>query len=268
MGKGMTADAALWLDYRRSRDSRLRDALVQKHLVLVKRVAARVASRLPSHIAMDDLFSAGLVGFLRAIEEYDPGRGVEFGAYAGQLIRGAIFDELRRLDWVPRGVRRRLREAERAMEALARRLGRAPTDAEVADELGMDVEQYGRLLGEGGALLSLDAPLAREDGVSAVESVMDPDTPSPFNLLAARERQALLARAIERLPRKEGEVLALYYYEELTMQEIGQALGVSESRVSQIHSSAILRLRVAFRRARVGAGELDLPATNRGRRPS
>lgn len=250
----MTADAALWLDYRRSRHSTLRDALVEKHLVLVKHVAARVASRLPSHIAMDDLFSAGLVGFLRAIEEYDATRGVEFGAYAGQLIRGAIFDELRRLDWVPRGVRRRLREAERAMDALARRLGRAPTDAEVADELGMAVEEYGRLLGAGGALLPLDAPGARGEGGSAVESVMDLDTPSPFLLLATRERRALLASAIERLPQKEREVLALYYYEELTMQEIGRVLGVSESRVSQIHSSGIRRLRAALRRLRDALG--------------
>lgn len=267
----MRADLELWLSYRHSRDSSVRDRLVEKHLALVKHAAARIASRLPSHVRMDDLFSAGLLGFLRAIEDYDPERGVEFAAYASPRIRGAIFDELRRLDWVPRGVRRKLREAERAIEALAQGLRRVPTDDEVAREIGMDVEQYRRMLGEGGALVSLDAPRSHEDGVPPIDSVDDQDSPSPFLLLEARERRALLARMIERLPQKEQQVLALYYYEELTMQEIGRALGVSESRVSQLHTSAVLHLRAALRRARVGAAEIALSSAaghGRARRPS
>jgi RNA polymerase sigma factor for flagellar operon FliA len=266
----MIADLELWVSYRRSRDSGLRDRLVEKYLVLVKHAAARIASRLPSHIRMDDLFSAGLLGFLRAIEDYDPERGVEFAAYASSRIRGAIVDELRRLDWVPRGVRRKLREAGQAVESLSQSLDRPPTDAEVAGAIGIDVERYQRMLGDGGTLVSLDASPTQEDGLPRIDSMDDPDTPSPFLLLEAKERRALLARMIERLPKKEQQVVALYYGEELTMQEIGRALGVSESRVSQLHSSAVLRLRAALRRARVDAGDVELSSPTlpgRARRP-
>jgi RNA polymerase sigma factor for flagellar operon FliA len=141
----------------------------------------------------------------------------------------------------------------------------------VAREIGMDVEQYRRMLGEGGALISLDAPPSHGDGVPPIDGVDDQESPSPFLLLEARERRALLARMIERLPQKEQQVLALYYYEELTMQEVGRALGVSESRVSQLHTSAVLHLRAALRRARVGAAEIALSIAagpGRARRPS
>jgi RNA polymerase sigma factor for flagellar operon FliA len=220
-----------------------------------------VAGRLPSHLRLDDLFSAGTLGFLRAIEDYDPERGVEFSAYAVPRIRGAIFDELRRLDYLPRRVRRRLRDAQRAIEALSQRLDREPSDEEVATELGVGVEDYRKLLGEGVTLLSLDATYGtREDGGSAFDSVEDTSSPSPVRSLELKERRAMLGRVIDGLPEKERQVLALYYYEELTMQEVGQVLGVTESRVSQIHSSAILRLRVALRRQRVQAGDLGFAA--------
>ncbi len=262
MGAVMTADAELWRAYRRGKDPGLRDRLVEKHLVLVKYQAARLASRLPSHLRLDDLFSAGLIGFLGAVEEYDPDRGVEFSAYAARRIRGAIMDELRRLDWVPRTVRRRLRDVERAIGALTGRLDRQPTDEEIAEKLGMNVEGYRRLLGESVTLLSLDAlPAGQEDGAMPLESLEDAGSPNPFLSLAAKERRAILGRIIESLPPRERQVLALYYGEELTMQEVGEALGVTESRVSQLHGSAILRMRAALRRQRLGASDLVFPRT-------
>ena len=257
----MTTDIDLWRTYRLTRDPRLRDQLIERNLTLVKYAAAWVAGRLPSHLRLDDLFSAGTLGFLRAIEDYDPERGVEFSAYAVPRIRGAIFDELRRLDYLPRRVRRRIRDAQRAIETLSQRLDREPTDDEVAAELQMSLEDYRRLLGEGVTLLSLDATFgARDDGGSAFDSIEDTTSPSPVRTLELKERRVTLSRIIDGLPEKERQVLALYYYEELTMQEVGQVLGVTESRVSQIHSSAILKLRVALRRHRVQASDLGFAA--------
>lgn len=257
----MTTDVEIWRTYRLTRDPQLRDQLIERNLSLVKYAAAWVAGRLPSHLRLDDLYSAGTLGFLRAIEDYDPERGVEFSAYAVPRIRGAIFDELRRLDYLPRRVRRKIREAQRAIETLSQRLDREPSDEEVAAELGIGLEDYRRLLGEGVTLLSLDATFGmREDGGSAFDSIEDTSSPSPIRTLELKERRATLGRVIEGLPDKERQVLALYYYEELTMQEVGQVLGVTESRVSQIHSSAILKLRVALRRHRVQASDLGFAA--------
>ena len=241
-------DLKEWREYRTTREPGLRDRLIEKHLVLVKYAAARVAGRLPGHFRLDDLYSAGLVGFLAAVEDFDPERNVEFGAYASQRIRGAILDELRRLDVVPRRVRRLGREAARAIGVLTQRLGRQPLDEEIAAEMGVELAVYRRLLTEGVTLLSLDADVSGEQGGAPVDAIEDPSVPDPFSTLEAKERQAVVARFIERLPERERQVLALYYQEELTMQEVGSILGITESRVSQIHSSAILRLQAAVRR--------------------
>lgn len=244
----MADDRELWRAYRRTRDPALRDALAERHLGLVKSVVARLAGRLPSHLGADDLYSAGLLGFLGALEDYDPDRGVEFATYAAPRIRGAIFDELRRLDWVPRGVRKLIRRTERAMEVLAQELGRAPTEEEVARELGLDVAVFRRFLGEGITLVSLQASgPAGGDEAGRLDWLEDADTPDPFVTLADKERRELLGELIDALPPRERQVLALYYCEELTMQEVGRIMGVTESRVSQIHASAILRLRAALR---------------------
>jgi len=262
----MSVDVEHWRTYRTTRNPALRERLVEEHLSLVKYIAMRVAGRLPGHLGVDDLYSAGLLGFLGAIDDYDPDRGVEFGAYATPRIRGAIFDELRRLDVVPRRVRRRIRDAERAIDILSHRLGRPPTDEEVAAELGLGVEAYRRILTEGVTLLCLDAPPARqEEGASPIDVLEDTSSPNPFATAADRERGAILGRMIDRLPPRERQVLALYYYEELTMQEVGQVLGVTESRVSQLHSSAILRLRVEVRRHRMEATDLGVPAPAAGK---
>jgi RNA polymerase sigma factor for flagellar operon FliA len=255
-------DIELWRTYRRTNDPGLRDRLIERYLPVVKYVAARVAGRLPSHLQIDDLYSAGLFGFLGAINDYDPEMGVEFSSYATPRIRGAIFDELRRLDWVPRTVRRKVREAERAIETLSGRLGREPTDEEVARELQTTVEAYRQLLADGVTIISLDAPMTHEAGGSSPrENVEDVDSPNPLLSLATKERRAILGRLIDRLPDRERQVLALYYYEELTMREVGELLGVTESRVSQLHSSAILRLRAALRRQRVQQAELTFSRT-------
>ena len=252
----MKTDDTLWRTYRQTRDSALRDRLVEQHLVLVKYAAVRIAGRLPHHLGLDDLYSAGLFGFLAAIEDYDPDRGVEFAAYATRRIRGAIFDELRRLDWVPRAVRRKVREAERAMDVLGTRLGRQPSDDEIAAELGIGVDEYHRILSDGMAVLSLDAAPPGEEALTPLETLEDSRSPNPLAAFAAKERREILSRLIETLPEKERQVLALYYAEELTMQEVGDVLGVTESRVSQLHSSAVLRLRAALRRHRMRPGDL------------
>jgi RNA polymerase sigma factor for flagellar operon FliA len=255
----MRDDTQLWREYRRGRDPEVRDRLVERHMILVKYVAARVAGRLPRHLSVDDLYSSGLLGFLGAIEDFDPEMGVSFSSYATPRVRGAIFDELRRLDVVPRTVRRRIREAERAIDAVTGRLDRAPTDEEIAAELRIEVEAYRQLLTEGVTIISLDAPvLGRDDHSGESTALEDLRTASPFTTLAAKERRALLARLIDTLPPRERQVLALYYYEELNMREVGEALGVTESRVSQLHSSAILRLRASLRRQRLRERDLTL----------
>jgi RNA polymerase sigma factor for flagellar operon FliA len=241
-------DAETWRAYRRTRDPALRDALIEKHLVLAKYAAARVAGRLPGHVRLDDLYSAALVGFLDAVEDYDPDRNVEFGAYASRRIRGAVLDELRRLDCVPRRVRRLAREAAGAIGVLTQRLGRQPRDEEIAEEMGVPLAAYRRLLTEGVTLLSLDADASGEHGSALVDVIEDESIHDPFTTLEAEERRALFARLIDLLPERERQVLGLYYQEELTMHEVGTVLGITESRVSQIHSSAILRLQAAVRR--------------------
>jgi RNA polymerase sigma factor for flagellar operon FliA len=265
MGTTVSEEIELWREYRRTRATGLRDQLIEKHLVLVKYAAARVAGRLPGHFRLDDLYSAGLVGFLAAVEDFDPERNVEFGAYASQRIRGAILDELRRLDCVPRRVRRLAREAAHAIGVLTQRLGRQPLDEEIAAEMKIEVAVYRRLLTEGVTLLSLDADPSGEQSGAPVDSIEDPSVPDPFATLEARERQALVARFIEKLPERERQVLALYYHEELTMHEVGTILGITESRVSQIHSSAILRLQAAVRREQAAASLGKTPARARAR---
>lgn len=246
----MKNDLDLWRLWQRSRNAELRDRLIERYLPLVKFVAIRVAGRLPRHIHVDDLYSAGLLGLLGAIQDFDPDMGVAFAAYATPRIRGAIFDELRRLDIVPRAVRRRIRDIERAFDAVCSRLDRQPTDEEIAAELSMDVQAYRAALADAVTLVSLDAPPAHSEGADGME-LEDTATPGPMTTLAASERQRLLARLLDALPDRERQVLALYYHEELTMREVGDLLGVTESRVSQLHSSAILRLRAALRRYRL-----------------
>ena len=256
----MSDDLELFREYRRTRSAEARDRLIEGHLSLVKSAAGWMAGRLPNHVRLDDLYSAGVLGFLDAIVHFDPERGVPFAAYAGPRIRGAILDELRRLDRVPRRIRRRLREAQRTIEALTQELDREPTDEEVADRLGVEVADYHRLLGQGVTLVPLDVS-GRDDDPRGVtlDVLADGSLPSSLHVLEDGEQRRFVSRLIDGLPERERQVLDLYYYEELTMQDIGQLLGVTESRVSQMHSCGVLRLRAALRRQRAHTGPRAAP---------
>ncbi len=254
----------LWRKFRATRDPDVRDALIHHHIGLVRTVAGRLALRLPPHVCLADLEAAGVPGFLMAIETYDPEKDVDFAAYAQARIRGAILDELRELDPLPRSLRERARRIERATGILQQQLLRAPSDDEVADFLGMDLSTFHQTLHDlrGGLHVSLDAGGPGGDGDGDGEGSHPPvpegRTPGPWQALALKERREILAAVLDELPERERIVLSLYYAEELTMKEIGAVLEVSESRVSQIHSAALLRIRARLRRRHLGREDLDL----------
>jgi len=239
----------LWRRYRESGDDRARERLVVAYSPLVKYVAGRMASGLPSHVEEADLISYGLIGLMSAIERFDTDREIKFETYAIPRIRGAIIDELRSLDWVPRSVRARARQIERANAKLEHRLQRVPTDEEMASELDMSAEEFQEALLQisNSTVAALDELWTMSDSsgdqVSLLDTIQDHDAPDPESLVDAGELKDRVADAIARLPEREKLVIALYYYENLTLREIGEVLGVTESRVSQLHTKAVLRLR-------------------------
>ena len=216
---------------------------------LVKYVAGRMSSGLPAHVDEADLISYGLIGLINAIERFDLEREIKFETYAITRIKGAIIDELRALDWVPRSVRARAREIERAHAKLEHRLRRTPTDAEMATELNVGVEEFHESLVKisTSTVVALDELWAVSDSsgdaVSLLDTLEDRDAPDPQEMLDASELKDRLADAIAALPECEKLVIALYYYENLTLREIGEVLGVTESRISQLHTKAVLRLK-------------------------
>jgi len=238
----------LWLEYRRTGSKELRDRLIVMYSPLVKYVAGRLGSGLPAHVDEGDLVSYGLLGLIGAIERYDPERDIKFETYAISRIRGSIIDELRALDWVPRSVRSRAREIERAIGALEAKLGRAPTDDEIAGKVGISVEELEDSLADiaRSSIAALDElwlVSGEGDQVSLLDTLEDPESVRPAEALDETELREILGDAIARLPEREKLVITLYYYEELTLREIGEVLGVTESRVSQLHTKAILRLK-------------------------
>ena len=238
----------LWLDYTKSKDKHLRDRLILTYAPLVKYVAGRVGSGLPAHVDEEDLVSYGLLGLMGAIDRFDPTRDIKFETFAIARIKGAIIDELRSLDWVPRSVRSRAREIERAIVELERTLMRAPTDEEIAQKLGISDDELERNLSEisrssMAALDELWTPQGGGDQVALIDTIEDPVGANPEFSLEQTELNEALAEAIARLPEREKLVVTLYYYEELTLREIGEVLGVTESRVSQLHTKAVLRLK-------------------------
>lgn len=241
----------LWRAYKERGDRNARDTLVLSHARLVKYCAGRIAMGLPPNVEADDLISYGIFGLLDAVEKYDPARGVKFETYAIARIRGAMLDGLRAADWVPRSVRHEAREIERAMSRVEGRTGRPATDVEVAAELGVDLRRYHQMLQEtqGAALLSLEETWSDENGqleYSIQQLLQDESTSDPSKVAELTEAREQLAAAIDRLPERERLVIALYYYEGLTLKEIGKVLDVSESRVSQLHTKAVLHLRAAL----------------------
>lgn len=239
----------LWRRYKASGDDKARERLVVAYSPLVKYVAGRMASGLPAHVEESDLISYGLVGLISAIQRFEPERDIKFETYAITRIKGAIIDELRSLDWVPRSVRSRAREIEKANSKLEHKLQRAPTDEEMALELEMSVDEFQEALLQisNSTVAALDELWTVSDSsgdqVSLLDTIQDPDAPDPAQLMDATDMKDRVADAIARLPEREKLVVALYYYENLTLREIGEVLGVTESRVSQLHTKAVLRLR-------------------------
>jgi RNA polymerase sigma factor for flagellar operon FliA len=248
----------LWRRYKRDGDDRARERLVVAYSPLVKYVSGRMASGLPAHVEEADLISYGLGGLISAIERFELEREIKFETYAITRIKGAIIDELRSLDWVPRSVRARARAIERANTKLEHKLQRAPTDEEMADELEMSVSDFQDQLLQisNSTVAALDelwtVSDASGDQVSLLDTLQDPGAPDPANVIDATDLKDRIADAIARLPEREKLVVALYYYENLTLREIGEVLGVTESRVSQLHTKAVLRLRGRMAEENIG----------------
>lgn len=229
-----------------------RNQLIREYAPLIKYIAQRIAARLPANIELDDLMSAGVIGLMDAIEKYDASRDNKFKTYAEFRIRGAILDELRAQDWVPRSVREKAKQLERAYTKIEQEKGRQATDAEVCTALSISMEEYHSLLNEvrSVSLLSFDdvSSFSKADK-AALHNLGDtsPRSPTPFNEVTQAHVKTLLAQAIRDLPEKQRLVLSLYYYEDLNLKEIGRVLDVTESRVSQLHTQAILRLKGKLR---------------------
>jgi RNA polymerase sigma factor for flagellar operon FliA len=243
----------LWRRYKQDGDEKARERLVVAYSPLVKFIAGRMASGLPSHVEESDLISYGLLGLIGAIERFDTERDIKFETFAVARVKGAIIDELRSLDWVPRSVRARARDVEKAHRALEAELQRAPTDEEMATKLDVSVDEFQATLLEiaNSSVLALDDlwTFADPEGgsqVSILDTIQDPAAIDPESEAQASELKDRLAEAIEHLPERERLVIALYYYENLTLREIGEVLGVTESRVSQLHTKAVIGLRSRF----------------------
>lgn len=229
-----------------------REDLILEYIPLVKYLAQRIASRLPQSVELDDLINAGVIGLIDAVEKYDPSKRIKFRTYAEFRIKGAIFDELRSQDVLPRSWRQKIKELDEVYLRLEHRLGRTPTEEEVAREMNLSLEEFHQSLREIHSVnfLSLDGlvdPTCAEKG-RLKDFLMDEEEKDPLEILGLVELKETLAEAIDELPEKHRLVVALYYYEELTMREIAEVLGVSESRVSQIHSQAILSLRAKLKK--------------------
>ncbi len=240
--------AKLWKRYAKSRPgSKIEDQLVLQYLPLVRTVVGRLAMTLPAHAATEDLYSAGLVGLLHAVRRYNHKAGVLFETYARVRIRGAVFDELRKLDWVPRSVHDKARKVEDVMRKLEQKIGRVPSNAEMAEALDVTEPEYEQLLNEirPATFVCLDSVRSAEQEGEATqhEAVADASVPDPSHNTERRELSRIIASRLETLPDMQRKVLALYYFEDLRLREIAEVFGVTESRISQIHAAAILSIK-------------------------
>lgn len=229
--------------------SDLKDQIVLEHTSLIRYIVNRIAVRLPSHIDLDDLHNTGVIGLMDAIEKYDPDKNCKFKTYAEFRIKGAILDQLRSLDWVPRSVRQKSRKLEHAYGEVEQRLGRKATEDEVADSLGLQIDKFHDLLNQvrGISLVNLEEIRGNNADMdrtgSFADIIEDKNSENPFASLKLLETKHVISDTIGGLPEKERLVVSLYYYEDLNMKEIGNILGITESRVCQIHTKAVIRLR-------------------------
>ncbi|MFE3196720.1 RNA polymerase sigma factor WhiG [Embleya sp. NPDC055664] len=239
----------LWSDFKRSGDPTLRERLILNYSPLVKYVAGRVGVGLPANVDQADFVSYGMFGLIDAIEKFDLDRAIKFETYAISRIRGAIIDELRALDWIPRSVRQKARAVELAYAGLEAKLNRTPSEVEVAREMGIALEDLHAIFSQLSLInvMALDELLhTGQDGgdrLSLVDTLEDTTADDPVEVAESREMRHLLARAVNALPEREKTVVTLYYFEGLTLSQIGQVLGVTESRTCQIHTKAVLQLR-------------------------
>ncbi len=247
----------LWIEFKKTKSSQLRDKFIRQYMPLVKYVAGKVSVGMPGSVDFDDLVGYGQFGLLDAINKFDPEKNVKFKTYAVTRIRGAIFDELRQLDWVPRSVRQKSKEIEDTIVQLESKLGRTVSDSEVANAMGISEDEYHQtiLKVSGTSVLSLnDVWYAGDDSenVSIGDCIESPSSLNPDVIVEREEIRRTIIESINELPEKEKMVLVLYYHEDMTFKEIGQVLEVSESRVSQLHTKANLRLRAKLTNFRKG----------------
>lgn len=244
------SDLKVWREYIRTRDPKLKEELIRRYAPLVKYVVSRMSVALPRGFDEEDLISAGIMGLLEAIDRFNPDRNVKFETFASLRVKGAIIDEMRKLGWIPRTVHDKLKKLEDARMSLMNKLGRDPTDEEVRTYLNLSEKEYERFLEDVRVLtlFPLDSLVELEDEeVALKDAISDPTQVSIAQLLEEEELVNELAKAIGELPEKERLVITLYYYEGLTLKEIGEVLGVSEARACQLHSSAILKLRARLK---------------------
>jgi len=237
----------LWRRYHQREDASTENALVEQYLPLVRTTLGRLAMSLPEHVDQDDLNSAGLVGLLQALRNYDPACGTSFESYARLRIRGAMLDELRRMDWVPRTIHEKARKLQLTLGELEQRLGRIPTESEVAKAMKLTAAEYSSLLDEirPATFICLDAVCATENGDTSTlcEVVPDPSNDGPVEQASRNELKEIILNRLKSLPENQRKVLALYYGEDLHLREIAAVLGLTESRICQIHSQAIIAIR-------------------------
>ena len=244
----MSSVDLLWKEYKETSSKVAKDKLLMEYAQLVKYIAYRIAANLPATVDRDDLISSGILGLVKAVETFEPERGFKFETYGGHKIRGAILDELRAQDWVPRSVRQKSREVQRAYAELENELGRSPYDDEVCEKMKISEKEYEDLLADIAptTIISLEEAMPDRGTDSKelriIDTIEDPGSHNPLRELGFTEIKEILKESIAALPEKEKLVVALYHYEELTLKEIGVVLDITESRVSQIHSKAILKL--------------------------
>lgn len=229
----------IWKKYAETKDQGLKNYLTEKYVYLVKLVAGRLGIYLNQYVDLDDLVGYGILGLIDAVDKFDPYKNVKFETYASLRIRGSILDAIRKMDWVPRTLRRKQKELDKAYLELEGSLGRQPSDEEVAASLGIDLKEYENLLKE----VNVASLVSIDEYTYQFELIKDHKTPIPDDYVEEKEVKDTLARLIENLPEREKKVIFLYYFEELTLKEISKVLEVSESRVSQLHTKAVSRLR-------------------------